>query len=57
MDVVCIECEGDLKFYMLFGSNFIKCVKKCLLFYKFEKGLLLVRCEVKKVKKKMKNSE
>lgn len=57
MDVVCIECEGDLKFYVLFGSNFIKCIKKCLLFYKFEKGLLLVRCEVKKVKKFLKNSE
>lgn len=57
MDAVCTECEGDLKLYTPPGSNFTKCVKKCPLFHKLEKGSSPARCEVKKAKKKTKNSE
>lgn len=54
MDGVCTECEGDLKLFALSGSNFTKCVKKCPLFHKPEKGSSPARCEVKQGQKPMK---
>lgn len=52
MDGICIECEGDLRLFTSPHSNFTKCVKKCPLFYKLEKGSSPARCEVKQGKRK-----
>ncbi|XP_020604893.1 proprotein convertase subtilisin/kexin type 5-like [Orbicella faveolata] len=51
MDGVCTECEGDLKLFAPSGSHFTKCIKKCPLFHKLEKGSSPARCEVKQGKK------
>ena len=57
MDGVCTECEGDLKLFAPPGSNFTKCVKKCPLFHKLDKGSSPARCEAKQGNKSAKTSK
>ena len=57
MDGVCTECEGNLKLFASPGSNFTKCVKRCPVFHKPEKGSSPARCEVKQEKNPVKTSK
>lgn len=42
---LCTECEGDQKLFTPPGSNIIRCVRRCPLFYKLEKGASPPTCE------------
>ena len=42
---LCTECEGDQKLFTQPGSNITRCVRRCPLFYKLEKGASPPTCE------------